>query len=51
MEKERQVADDVAHVPSDRAMKVLIDDDSAIYRERLAAILARRKPCERLFQL
>lgn len=41
METERQVADDVADVLSGRAVKVLIVDDSAIYRERLAAILAK----------
>src|ERR1700737_316235 len=41
MEKERRAADDGAEVPSGRAMKVLIVDDSAIYREGLAAILAK----------
>jgi DNA-binding NarL/FixJ family response regulator len=41
MEKERQVADDGAEVPIGRAMNVLIVDDSALYREGLAAILAR----------
>jgi DNA-binding NarL/FixJ family response regulator len=41
MEKDRRAADDGADVPSGRAMKVLIVDDSAIYREGLAAILAK----------
>jgi DNA-binding NarL/FixJ family response regulator len=41
MEKERRPADEGAEVPSGRAMKVLIVDDSAIYREGLAAILAK----------
>jgi hypothetical protein len=42
MEKERQeVADGIVDVPAGRVMKVLIVDDSALYRERLAAILAK----------
>jgi len=41
MDKERQAADDGAEVPSGRAMTVLIVDDSALYREGLAAILAK----------